>query len=252
MPFIKRQNFQSNKNSIDNYLEYENFGNYQQDNDFGNNINNNYLSPNDKFNINNINDNKNNNYINNPNNNNKYQKNYNKNSINVDKNNIKRNRPASSKKMSKKKGYGNDIQNNNIKNFNINDNNNINLENDYLTDFSNNNNKRVNNNFNANINYSSSPSPYMIKNNINNEINIDKIKKREKENNFKLNYILDNLKSLNKTNLQNKSEVLNLKEQYENMYNTILTKIKEYSINLKKLYDQKLKELDNKEKLNQN
>jgi hypothetical protein len=57
---------------------------------------------------------------------------------------------------------------------------------------------------------------------------------------------------MNKSNSENKDEVLNLKKQYSNMYNTILSKIQEYSINLKNIYEEKIKELNNKEKMNLN
>ena len=57
---------------------------------------------------------------------------------------------------------------------------------------------------------------------------------------------------MNKSNIENKKEVLNLKEQYAHMYNTILSQIKDYSINLKKIYEEKIKQLNSKEKTNTN
>ena len=57
---------------------------------------------------------------------------------------------------------------------------------------------------------------------------------------------------MNKSNIENKKEVLNLKDQYAHMYNTILSQIKDYSINLKKIYEEKLKQLNSKEKTNTN
>jgi len=69
-----------------------------------------------------------------------------------------------------------------------------------------------------------------------------KIKNYDKD----LQNVLKSLKKLNITNLENKKEVLNLQEQYMNMYKNVISQIQDYSINLQNIYDQKIKQLDNK------
>ena len=241
LPYQRQNKFQANNlnntnNNNNNFMSYDNiedFGandNFSGGNEF-NDINNDYLSPNDNLNI----DYHPNNFIpmNLNNNNNNYQRNIinKKNNLNLN-NNFNKNRAKSNKK---------NINNNNKYSINIDDNNiisdiadnNENLDNDYLTDFSRDykhRSKNTNNNTNTtNIMKNKKHSPFIKRPNneefniYNNNIKDNKIdKKKEKETQFKLKYILENIKKMNDKNLEYKKEIINLKEQYANMYNTIL------------------------------